>query len=41
MTTTRPAFSAITGTLLLLPFLAINAIVGNRLVLLLLIPNCD
>ncbi len=30
-TTTRPAFAAVTGGLLLLPFLVANAIVGNRI----------
>ncbi len=31
MTTRRPAFAAVTGSLFLLPFLAANAIVGNRI----------
>ena len=30
-TTTRPGFAAVTGALLLLPFLVANAIVGNRI----------
>lgn len=30
-TTTRPAFAAVTGSLFLLPFIAANAIVGNRI----------
>lgn len=31
MTTTRPVFEAVTGALFLLPFIAANAIVGNRI----------